>query len=96
MARTPFIPARSSRHRIATLALYRALLKSASEVALPDQIGVVCKASKPLETIVRRRFEKNSIDTSPRLVFAAMTAGYKVRRKRPATARYLPVVLFLT
>ncbi|KAJ2975970.1 hypothetical protein NQ176_g5217 [Zarea fungicola] len=94
MGRAPFIPARSSQHRIATLALYRALVKSASEVALPDQIGVVCKASKPLETIVRRRFEKNSIDTSPRLVFAALTAGYKVRRNRRARARYVSVVLF--
>ncbi len=79
MTRTPFIPARDSRHRGAVVALYRALAKTANKVTLPDQIGVVSSGSKPIQSILRRRFEKNSKDISPRLVFAALTAGYKVR-----------------
>lgn len=80
MVRTPFIPARDSRHRAAVLALYRALAKSAAKVTLPERTGDFSRDSQPLRVILRQRFERNSIDISPRLVFAAMTAGYKVRR----------------
>jgi hypothetical protein len=79
MARTHFIPARDSRHRAAVLALYRALAKTAEKVPLQGHIGDASAHSSPIRAILRRRFEKNSSDTSPRLVFAALTAGYKVR-----------------
>lgn len=79
MARTHFIPARDSRHHAAVVALYRALARTARKITLPDQIGVIYADSDPIQSILRRRFEKNAKDTSPRLVFAALTAGYKVR-----------------
>ncbi|KAL7936367.1 hypothetical protein V8C35DRAFT_295323 [Trichoderma chlorosporum] len=72
MSRSTFIAARNSRHRTAALALYRALIRSASRIPVAQDV-----AQKPLAQIVRRRFEKNSGYTSFRLVYAAMAAGYK-------------------
>ncbi|KAJ4165394.1 hypothetical protein LMH87_007028 [Akanthomyces muscarius] len=77
MARTHFVPARDSRHHAAVVALYRALTRTAKKITLPDHVGVVSARSCPIQSILRRRFEKNAKDTSPRLVFAALTAGYK-------------------
>ncbi|KAL7941211.1 hypothetical protein V8C42DRAFT_335646 [Trichoderma barbatum] len=72
MSRSTFIAARNSRHRTAALALYRALLRTASLVPVAQDV-----AQKPIAQIVRRRFEKNSGYTSFRLIYAAMAAGYK-------------------
>ncbi|EGX94645.1 hypothetical protein CCM_02916 [Cordyceps militaris CM01] len=77
MARTRFIPARDSRHRAAVVALYRALAKTANKITLPNQVTALVADSNPIQSVLRRRFDKNSRDTSPRLVFAALTAGYK-------------------
>ncbi|KAJ3483855.1 hypothetical protein NLG97_g7204 [Lecanicillium saksenae] len=77
MARTAFIPARDSRHRTAVIALYRALAKTARNVALPGSLDATSRGPNPIQSMLRCRFEKNSRDTSPRLVFAALTAGYK-------------------
>ncbi|KAJ6788652.1 hypothetical protein PWT90_06960 [Aphanocladium album] len=77
MARTAFIPARDSRHRTAAIALYRALAKAAGKVALPDQLAASPRASKPIYSAIRYQFKRNSRDTSSRLVFAALAAGYK-------------------
>lgn len=85
LTRTPFIPARNSRHRIAAIALYRALIKSAHAVPLPpgDTLGPEQQrrqaSAHPLANIVRRRFDRNKRDDSQRLVFSSMAAGYKVR-----------------
>lgn len=71
MSRSPFIAARNSRHRTAALALYRALIRTASRVPVAEE-------TSPIVKIVRRRFAKNTGYTSFRLIYAAMTAGYKV------------------
>ncbi|EHK44779.1 uncharacterized protein TrAtP1_002904 [Trichoderma atroviride] len=81
MSRSTFIAARNSRHRTAALALYRALLRTASKVPVPLE-NAAQKASKdiksnPVVRIVRKRFAKNKPYTSFRLIYAAMTAGYK-------------------
>ncbi|KAL6818977.1 hypothetical protein V8C40DRAFT_67203 [Trichoderma camerunense] len=72
MSRSTFIAARNSRHRTAALALYRALIRTASRIPVAQDV-----AQKPISHIVRRRFEKNSGYTSFRLIYAAMAAGYK-------------------
>ncbi|KAG6035141.1 hypothetical protein E4U19_004956 [Claviceps sp. Clav32 group G5] len=69
MQRQRFVPARNSRHRIAALSLYRALLRSADKVATPDQSA--------LRYAVRSRFVVDRPLTSLRLVYASMAAGYK-------------------
>ncbi|KAM6487642.1 hypothetical protein HDV62DRAFT_350350 [Trichoderma sp. SZMC 28011] len=72
MSRSTFIAARNSRHRTAALALYRALIRTASRIPVAQDV-----AQKPISQIVRRRVEKNSGYTSFRLIYAAMAAGYK-------------------
>lgn len=86
MGRLPFIAARDSRHRTAALALYRALLRSANKIPLPED---VCSAKQSAEVanVVRRRFSKNRPYTSFRLIYAAMAAGYKVWVAREARQR---------
>ncbi|KAF6822875.1 DNA repair protein [Colletotrichum musicola] len=71
----PFIPARNSRHRIAVIALYRALARQARGINLPQD---VCRHGKnPVPELVKRGFRRNKADVSQRLVFAALSAGYK-------------------
>ncbi|KAF4507381.1 hypothetical protein G6O67_006023 [Ophiocordyceps sinensis] len=83
MRRLPYIPARDSRHRIAVLALYRALVRSASLIPLPPDVLARAAAAKPVPgpgpvvQIVRRRFAKNRPYSSLRLVYASMAAGYR-------------------
>lgn len=74
MRRQAFVPARNSRHRQAALALYRALLRSVVE---SPHIKDTETRQRATDT-VRRRFRGNASYDSSRLVFAAMTAGYKV------------------
>ncbi|KAG5993095.1 hypothetical protein E4U52_002282 [Claviceps spartinae] len=69
MQRQRFVPARNSRHRIAALSLYRALLRSADKVATPERSA--------LHHAVRSRFVVDRPLTSLRLVYASMAAGYK-------------------
>ncbi|PTB65612.1 hypothetical protein BBK36DRAFT_163523 [Trichoderma citrinoviride] len=72
MARSTFIAARNSRHRTAALALYRALIRTASRIPLAENAP-----KHPIVKIVRKRFSKNTAYTSYRLIYAAMAAGYK-------------------
>ncbi|KAL3299971.1 DNA repair protein [Colletotrichum asianum] len=75
MPKQQFIAARSSRHRIAVVALFRALLREGREVTLPQD---VCRKGKnPVPDLIRRGFQRNKADVSPRLIFAALSAGYK-------------------
>lgn len=77
MRQSFFIPARNSRHRVAALALYRALVRTARKVDLPQDArlnGDVHSVAK----IVRKRFEGNKNYTSLRLVYSSLAAGYKV------------------
>ncbi|KAF4595746.1 ubiquitin-conjugating enzyme [Ophiocordyceps camponoti-floridani] len=69
----PYVPARDCRHRIAALALYRALVRSARAIPLPPDLA----ASRSVAGLVRRRFVKHRHFTSPRLLYIAMTAGYR-------------------
>ena len=76
MPRSYFVPAQNSRHRIAALALYRALIRTARQITLPQdaQRG----PAHPVVHLVRQRFQGNKTYTSLRLVYSSMAAGYKV------------------
>jgi len=76
MARTFFVPARNSRHRIAALALYRSLVRTARQISLADD-AKNNKPGHPVAQLVRKRFEGHKTYTSLRLVYSSMTAGYK-------------------
>ncbi|KAL7794335.1 hypothetical protein V8C37DRAFT_376286 [Trichoderma ceciliae] len=78
MSRSTFIAARNSRHRTAALALYRALVRTASRIPVAEDTAQKAKpGASPIVRIVRRRFAGNTPYTSFRLIFAAMAAGYK-------------------
>ncbi|KAI2470223.1 hypothetical protein F4781DRAFT_186655 [Annulohypoxylon bovei var. microspora] len=72
------IPARDSRHRIACFALYRALLKEAPSIKLPDNLVRAWGPGNPIKHLVRRTFRRNIADTSPRLVYSALKVGYQM------------------
>ncbi|KAH7028144.1 uncharacterized protein B0I36DRAFT_328669 [Microdochium trichocladiopsis] len=85
-----FVPARSSRHRIAVIALYRALIALASSIELPPELTQAWHDARspeskqstrtpppPLVAIVRRTFKRNRADVSPRIVAPALHAGYR-------------------
>lgn len=103
MRRLPYIPARDSRHRVSVLALYRALVRSASLIPLPPDVaarvakGASAPARSPVAQIVRRSFAKNRAYTSLRLVYASMAAGYRfltlfAKARNPGSAEYAQVV----
>ncbi|KAK1702573.1 hypothetical protein BDP67DRAFT_625098 [Colletotrichum lupini] len=71
-----FVPAQNSRHRIAAIALYRALVREARAVPLPNDVlrkGV----ENPLPRLVKKGFKRNQTEASYRLVLAALSKGYK-------------------
>lgn len=78
-----FVPARDSRHRHACFALYRALVREGRRVPLPsDLLGPNASGphkGHPIPGLIQRQFRRNKGDVSKRLVFVALTAGYKVR-----------------
>ncbi|KAI0864113.1 hypothetical protein F4860DRAFT_31434 [Xylaria cubensis] len=77
--RKHLVPARNSRHRTACLALYRALLRLAPQVSLPDNLATGWGAGKnPITIHIRRAFRRNVADTSPRIVYPALSAGYRM------------------
>ncbi|KAK0738987.1 hypothetical protein B0T21DRAFT_134771 [Apiosordaria backusii] len=104
-------PARSSRHRIACLALYKALLRTASLVPLPSQTDdpslyippakPTKPAQPPLKAIIRNAFKRNSHDVSPRLITSALKNGYKslsllsAAASDPMSVEYTQIVTFL-
>ncbi|KAI1653274.1 hypothetical protein F4813DRAFT_274912 [Daldinia decipiens] len=73
-----FIPARNSRHRIACFALYRALLRQAPLIPLPDDLATSRGPVSPIKHLIRRAFRRNTSVTSPRLVYPALKAGYQI------------------
>ncbi|PHH59716.1 hypothetical protein CDD81_2634 [Ophiocordyceps australis] len=93
MRRLPYLPARDARHRCAVLALFRALIRSARAIRLPPALLLRQHAQSspssdsasrsslavrnPIVKVIRKRFLNNRADTSLRLVYAAMTAGYR-------------------
>ncbi|KAK3291341.1 uncharacterized protein B0H64DRAFT_446570 [Chaetomium fimeti] len=74
-----FVPARSSRHRIACFALYRSLLRQGLRVPLPDELSTASPLgpANPIQTLIRNAFHRNKRDTSPRLVVSALKNGYR-------------------
>lgn len=74
-----FVPAQNSRHRTAALALYRALVREGKKVQLPPDVQQPSR-NHPVAHLVRKRFAKNKAYTSFRLTYAALAAGYNVRR----------------
>ncbi|KAI1480955.1 hypothetical protein F4774DRAFT_65980 [Daldinia eschscholtzii] len=72
------IPARNSRHRTACFALYRALLRQAPLIPLPDDLAVSRGPVHPIKHLIRRSFRRNTSITSPRLIFPALKAGYQI------------------
>ncbi|KAK8068692.1 hypothetical protein PG994_005308 [Apiospora phragmitis] len=74
-----FVPARNSRHRTACLALYKALLTVAPKVCLPTDLATAWGTKyNPVSHHVRNAFRRNRADTSPRLVYPALQAGYRM------------------
>ena len=71
------IPARNSKHRFAVLALYRALLRSGRRIQVAVEAPEDIK--RPVWWLTRGQFRRNRHDVSPRLVYASLSAGYKVR-----------------
>ncbi|EFQ31406.1 hypothetical protein CGRA01v4_10971 [Colletotrichum graminicola] len=70
-----FIPARSSRHRVACIALYRALIREARAIPLPDD--VLRKGTQnPIPRLVQKAFARNRTEASYRIVFSALGTGY--------------------
>ncbi|KAI0553239.1 hypothetical protein F4679DRAFT_501494 [Xylaria curta] len=77
--RKHLVPARNSRHRTACLALYRALLRLAPQISLPDSLATAWGPGKnPIAIHIRRAFGRNVADTSPRIVYPALSAGYRM------------------
>ncbi|KAH8164981.1 hypothetical protein CIB48_g3277 [Xylaria polymorpha] len=73
------VPARNSRHRTACFALYRALLRLAPQVSLPGDLAQGWGPGKnPIAIHIRRAFRRNVADTSPRIVYPALSAGYRM------------------
>ncbi|KAI9730303.1 MAG: hypothetical protein M1818_008206 [Claussenomyces sp. TS43310] len=70
-----FIPRKSGAHRIACIALYRALLSQCARIQLPAESfrGSV----NPIRFQIRKQFQRNKDDTSSRLVVAALKVGYE-------------------
>ncbi|KAI0973465.1 hypothetical protein F4678DRAFT_27643 [Xylaria arbuscula] len=96
------VPARNSRHRIACLALYRALLRLAPQVSLPDDVASGWGAGKnPVAIHIQRAFRRNVADTSPRIVYPALSAGYRMlsvlhgAATSPDSEHHTSVVAFL-
>ncbi|SPO04821.1 uncharacterized protein DNG_07506 [Cephalotrichum gorgonifer] len=71
-----FVPARSSRHRTACFALYRALLRSARDIRLPA-LAAPEGVKDPMRWLIKGQFLRNKNDVSPRLVYTSLSAGYK-------------------
>ncbi|KAF2088978.1 hypothetical protein K490DRAFT_14505, partial [Saccharata proteae CBS 121410] len=65
------VPKRSGAHRVASIALYRALLSQCSRVPLPEEARTV------LGNITRNKFRRNRDLNSTRLLKYAFIAGYK-------------------
>ncbi|KAI1194358.1 hypothetical protein F5X97DRAFT_279268 [Nemania serpens] len=97
------VPARDSRHRTACLALFRALLRLAQKVSLPSELatGWGPRVRNPVASFVSRPFRRNRADNSPRIVHAALDAGYRMlsvlqsAAAAPGSEHHVSVTTFL-
>lgn len=97
MPKLPYVPAKDCRHRVAAIALYRALIQTAREIPLPYKDASREGWVHPAVQIVRRRFQGNKDYTSLRLVYSSMTAGYKFldmlhKAKVPASPEHRKII----
>ncbi|KAI0133868.1 hypothetical protein BJ170DRAFT_177424 [Xylariales sp. AK1849] len=96
-----FIPAQDSRHRTACLALYRALLALTPKISLPVSLSTAWGPKRdPIAHLIWRAFVRNRPDTSPRLVYPALRAGYRMldtlsRAADPESPEYASILSFL-
>ncbi|KAL2161884.1 hypothetical protein VTH06DRAFT_7668 [Thermothelomyces fergusii] len=97
-----YIPARSSRHRVACFALYRSLIRQGLRVPLPDELtkNSPLGPANPIQTLIRNGFRRNKRDTSPRLVVSALKNGYRFlgllsRAADASTPEHASVLAFL-
>ncbi|KAL2174607.1 uncharacterized protein P884DRAFT_249769 [Thermothelomyces heterothallicus CBS 202.75] len=97
-----FVPARSSRHRLACFALYRSLIRQGLRVPLPDELSKDSPLgpANPIRTLIRNGFRRNKRDTSPRLVVSALKNGYRFlallsRAADASTPEHASVLAFL-
>ncbi|KAL2194369.1 hypothetical protein P885DRAFT_43095 [Corynascus similis CBS 632.67] len=97
-----FVPARSSRHRIACLSLYRSLVRQCLRVPLPDELSTASPLgpANPIRTLIRNGFHRNKRDTSPRLIVSALKNGYRFltllsRAADTSTPEHASVLKFL-
>ncbi|CZR61042.1 uncharacterized protein PAC_10938 [Phialocephala subalpina] len=72
-----FLPRKSSAHRIACIALYRALLKQCPHIPIPDDIPLRGKTG-PIKHLIQKAFRKNVYLTGPRVIVPALESGYAV------------------
>ncbi|KAK9773895.1 hypothetical protein AB5N19_05700 [Seiridium cardinale] len=85
----------------AGLALYRALLNASPKVPLPDDLAQAWGVKRhPIANLVRRAFLKNRADTSTRLVYPALKAGYRMldtlsQATNPESPEYASILVFL-
>ncbi|RYC53946.1 hypothetical protein CHU98_g12262, partial [Xylaria longipes] len=84
------------------LALYRALLRLAPQVSLPDNLATGWGPGKnPIAIHIHRAFRRNVADTSPRIVHPALSAGYRMlsvlhdAATSPSSAHHASIVTFL-
>ncbi|KAI9650056.1 hypothetical protein NHQ30_000069 [Ciborinia camelliae] len=74
-----FIPRKSGRHRIACIALYRALLEQCLRVPIPAEIqpkGPI----HPLKHLIRKQFRRNASEHSLKTVVVALNTGYEAEK----------------
>ncbi|KAK4033091.1 hypothetical protein C8A01DRAFT_19919 [Parachaetomium inaequale] len=97
-----FLPARSSRHRVACFALYRSLLRQGLRVPLPDDLSTTSPLgpANPIQTLIRNAFRRNKRDESPRLVVSALKNGYRYltllsHATDPSTPEHASILTFL-
>ncbi|KAL1622850.1 hypothetical protein SLS54_004870 [Diplodia seriata] len=71
------VPARSGAHRIAAIALYRALLTQCSPAATPS-LPLADDQRAALRNVIRNKFRRNRHVHSARLLKLSFTAGYEL------------------
>ncbi|CAO2650747.1 Nn.00g020390.m01.CDS01 [Neocucurbitaria sp. VM-36] len=76
-------PKKSTQHRVAAIALYRALLSRCSSVSLPENDRL------SLRNAIRNKFRKNRKIQSPYQLGLSFKAGYEVTQNLPRAAEPL-------
>lgn len=73
------LPRKSGAHRIACLALYRALFEQCLRVPLPDDLSPA-GPTNPIKHLIYKLFKRNIPISSPRLAVDALKVGYAAEK----------------